>query len=74
MLAVGAGGPICFIPSSLKDERAKDNFASIARLICVAHAATAADNRTVEPMTKSRRRMVYISLSRAMRSANGGWV
>jgi len=42
LLAVGAGGPICFIPSSLKDERAKDNFASIARLICVAHAATAA--------------------------------
>ena len=42
LLAVGAGGPICFIPSSLKDERAKDNFASIARLICVAHATTAA--------------------------------
>jgi hypothetical protein len=42
LLAVGAGGPICFIPSSLKDERAKDNFANIARLVCVAHAATAA--------------------------------
>jgi hypothetical protein len=42
LLAVGAGGPICFIPSSLKDERAKDQFAPIARLICVAHAATAA--------------------------------
>lgn len=42
LLAVGAGGPICFIPSSLKDERAKDNFASIARLICVAHAAMVA--------------------------------
>ena len=42
LLAVGAGGPICFIPSSLKDERAKDQFANIARLICVAHAATAA--------------------------------
>lgn len=42
LLAVGAGGPICFIPSSLKDERAKDQFAHIARLICVAHAATVA--------------------------------
>ncbi len=42
LLAVGAGGPICFIPSALKDERAKDQFAHIARLICVAHAATAA--------------------------------
>ncbi len=41
-LAVGAGGPICFIPSSLKDEHAKDQFANLARLICVAHAATAA--------------------------------
>jgi hypothetical protein len=30
LLAVGTGGPICFIPSSLKDERAKDNFANIA--------------------------------------------
>ncbi len=42
LLALGAGGPICFIPSSLKDERAKDQFAQIARLICLAHAATAA--------------------------------
>ncbi len=31
-----------FHPSSLKDERAKDNFANIARLVCVAHAATVA--------------------------------
>ncbi len=38
----GRGGPICFIPSSLKDEHAKDQFANLARLICVAHAATAA--------------------------------
>lgn len=42
LLAVGAGGPICFIPSSLKDDAAKDNFASIVRLICAAHDATAA--------------------------------
>ena len=43
----GRGGPICFIPSSLKDERAKDQFANLARLICGAHAATAAVFRTV---------------------------
>ena len=42
LLAVGAGGPICFIPSSLKDERTKDQFAHIARLVCVAHAAKVA--------------------------------
>ncbi len=42
LLAVGPGGPIFFVPSSLRDERAKDNFASVARLLCVAHAATAA--------------------------------
>ena len=42
LLAVGAGGPICFIPSSLRDEHAKDQFANLARLICGAHAATAA--------------------------------
>lgn len=42
LLAVGTGGPICFMPSSLKDERAKDNFANIARLVCVAHAAKVA--------------------------------
>ncbi|MEO6246687.1 MAG: hypothetical protein ABIQ12_14775 [Opitutaceae bacterium] len=42
LLAVGPGGPLFFVPSSLKDERAKDNFAQVARLICIAHAATAA--------------------------------
>ena len=42
LLAAGADGPLCFIPSSLKDERAKDQFATIARLVCAAHAATAA--------------------------------
>lgn len=42
LLAVGAGGPICFIPASLKDEREKENFANIARLICVAQAAAVA--------------------------------
>jgi hypothetical protein len=42
LLAVSAGGPICFIPSSLKDERAKDKFANIARLVGVTQAATVA--------------------------------
>ena len=42
LLADCPGGPLFFIPSALADERAKDNFANTARLICVAHAATAA--------------------------------
>ena len=42
LLAVGPGGPLFFVPASLKDERAKDQFANLARLICIAHAATAA--------------------------------
>ena len=42
LLVVSAGGPICFIPSSLKDERAKDKFANIARLVGVTQAATVA--------------------------------
>jgi hypothetical protein len=31
-----------FVPESLEDESAKDDFATNARLICIAHAATAA--------------------------------
>ena len=42
LFAVGPGGPLFFVPSSLANERAKDNFANVARLICIAHAATAA--------------------------------
>ena len=42
LLADTPGGPLFFVPSTLADERAKDNFANTARLICVAHAATAA--------------------------------
>lgn len=42
MMGLGSGGPLFFIPSRLSDERAKDNFADTARLICVAHDATAA--------------------------------
>jgi hypothetical protein len=42
LLAISPDGPLFFVPSALADERAKDNFANTARLICVAHAATAA--------------------------------
>ncbi|MDP3069723.1 MAG: hypothetical protein Q8N18_05510 [Opitutaceae bacterium] len=42
LLADTPGGPLFFVPSTLRDERAKDNFAHTARLICIAHAATAA--------------------------------
>ena len=42
LLALGPDGPLFFIPSNLADEQAKDNFANTARLICIAHSATAA--------------------------------
>ena len=35
-------GFIPFVPASLKDERAKDNFANAARLICIGYEVTAA--------------------------------
>lgn len=41
LLAASPGGPIFFVPSAMGDERAKDNFANTARLICVAHDVTA---------------------------------
>ncbi len=42
LLAESPTGPIHFIPDSLKDERAKDNFANTARLICAGYEVTAA--------------------------------
>lgn len=42
LLAESPIGPIHFIPDSLKDERAKDNFANTPRLICVGYEVTAA--------------------------------
>jgi hypothetical protein len=42
LIAVGPSGAVLFVPSTMADIRAKDNFANAARLICVAHAATAA--------------------------------
>jgi hypothetical protein len=42
LLADSPTGLIHFVPTNLKDERAKDNFANTARLICVGYEATAA--------------------------------
>ena len=41
LLLIGADGPLMFIPENLADEHAKDDFATNARLLCIAHAATA---------------------------------
>src|SRR5208337_3307073 len=38
---IGAEGPVIFMPDSLADDQAKDDFATNARLMCIAHAATA---------------------------------
>ena len=38
---IGADGPVTFIPENLADDGAKDDFATTARLVCIAHAATA---------------------------------
>jgi hypothetical protein len=42
LLAESPSGFIHFVPDSLKDERAKDNLANTARLICVGYEVTAA--------------------------------
>lgn len=42
LIAVGPSGSVFFVPSKMVDERAKDKFVAAARLVCVAHAATAA--------------------------------
>jgi hypothetical protein len=41
LFLIGPDGPLMFMPESLADESAKDEFATNARLICIAHAATA---------------------------------
>jgi len=41
LFLIGANGLMMFVPESLADERAKDDFADQARLMCIAHAATA---------------------------------
>ena len=40
LFLVGADGPLMFVPTSLADENEKDAFATTARLMCIAHAAT----------------------------------
>jgi hypothetical protein len=41
LFLVGPDGPLMFVPESLADERAKDDFARMAQLMCIAHGATA---------------------------------
>jgi len=40
LFLLGSQGPVMFLPESLADEGAKDDFATEARLMCIAHAAT----------------------------------
>lgn len=41
LFLIGADGPALFIPEHLADDGAKDDFATTARLLCIAHGATA---------------------------------
>ena len=41
LFLIGADGLLIFVPENLDDDRAKDDFATTARLMCVAHAAPA---------------------------------
>ncbi len=41
LFLIGSDGPLMFIFDSLADEKAQDDFAVTARLLCIAHAATA---------------------------------
>jgi hypothetical protein len=42
LIAVGPSGSVFFVHSAMDNEQAKDDFANVARLICIAHGATAA--------------------------------
>jgi hypothetical protein len=52
LFLIGPDGPLMFVPESLADENAKDDFATTARLMCIAHAATATV-MTLEAWAKS---------------------
>jgi hypothetical protein len=39
LFLIGADGPLMFVPASLVDANEKDDFATAARLVCIAHAA-----------------------------------
>jgi hypothetical protein len=41
LFLIGTKGPVMFMPESFADEGDKDDFATTARLMCIAHAATA---------------------------------
>jgi hypothetical protein len=41
LFLIGPDGPMMFMPESLADDSAKDDFATNARLLCIAHGATA---------------------------------
>jgi len=41
LFLIGPDGPLMFVPESLANDGAKDDFATNARLVCIAHAATA---------------------------------
>jgi hypothetical protein len=41
LFLIGSQGPLMYMPESLADESDKDDFATTARLMCIAHAATA---------------------------------
>jgi hypothetical protein len=41
LFLIGADGPMMFMPQALADDQDKDNFATTARLVCIAHAASA---------------------------------
>jgi hypothetical protein len=42
LFLIGTEGPLMFVPASLVDANEKDDFATTARLVCIAHAATVA--------------------------------
>jgi len=41
LFLIGEQGPLMFCPRSLRDEGEKDEFANLARLLCIAHDASA---------------------------------
>lgn len=41
LFVLGAEGPMMFVPGTMADDTEKDQFANTARLMCIAHAATA---------------------------------
>jgi hypothetical protein len=40
LFLIGESGPMMFLPGSMADDNAKDSFANMGRLVCIAQAAT----------------------------------